>query len=298
MPREPEELPAGEDVVDSPTAPTWVTPPNRAPSRASARAPVSAPVDYPFWVLSPTGLRPEDDDDLDDDSVPEAGPALGPAQAEAGRRLLISVAVLALVLLIATGLSRPVPEPRTSTPIATRAATPEQPTPTQAGPTPTSPTQPSPTSAPPARSTVPAGFRLVSSTAGLRLAIPIGWKVRPVSNAPAEQRAADPAHPFAFVQFGGYTTVHATQLGRVRGYEQGKQRTDYVQLKLAPVTYGQADEAVDWEYTFRSSSVLHAYGRYWRVGKREYVLYALAPQANWEQTEAVLQTALKSATPQ
>ena len=289
MGREPGDLPAGQDVEPttwasasprSTSAPGWVP----APPRATV-----APVTYPFTGAPPSGLRSETDDERFPDEEPDRPPPPG----SAGRRALISLGVIALVLL--AGWLMPASEPA-----ATPAPTPSRPSPTSA-PKASSPKASAPEASsapgPSARAGVPAGFHLIRSTAGLRLAIPNGWTARPVRNAAAEQRADDPDHPLAFLQFGGYTTVHASQLSRVSGYEQGKQRTDYVRLKLNPVIYGEADDAVEWEYTFRSNVELHAYGRYWRVGGREYVLYALAPQADWAATWEVLRNALNTATP-
>jgi hypothetical protein len=163
-----------------------------------------------------------------------------------------------------------------------------------------------PTHAARSASDTPTGFRRLTSTAGLSVAIPRGWVVKPVKGT-AESVAYDPAHPAAYVQFGGYRTAHASQLDRVHGYEQ-KMRATYTRLNLNPVDYGRADDAVDWQYIYRSdyqngqarkqNGERHAWGLYWREGTSEYVLYANAPLDSWTHTRAIFQTMMRAATPQ
>jgi hypothetical protein len=260
-------------------------------------------VPYPFATASPAGLRQPAGEPAEEPNGPgdEPGdftddPELPPPDGSARRRVLISLGVVGLVLLAAWLIRAPGDPAALSSRPSAAQTTPAPAKPTSS-PSPTRSAQVTPGPAPSVRVTVPPGFHQIRSTAGLKLSIPDGWTARPVANAAAEQRADDPAHPGAFLQFGGYTTAHASQLARVQGYEQARQRTDYVRLKLNPVIYGDADDAVEWEYTFRGDTQLHAYGRYWREGKREYVLYALAPEADWDATWDVLRNALNGASP-
>jgi hypothetical protein len=65
-----------------------------------------------------------------------------------------------------------------------------------------------------------------------------------------------------------------------------------------PVTYGSAQEAVDWEFTFtKAGQPRHAYGRYWVYAGTEYVVYLSTPADRWNATQNVLSVLLDSAAP-
>jgi hypothetical protein len=146
---------------------------------------------------------------------------------------------------------------------------------------------------------LPASYRRVHAPAGLTVAIPAGWTVKAAPNLEGERRASDTTTRHRWLQYGGYATANPSQLGRVLRYEKvSKHHNGYLRLELAQVRYGRAPDAVDWEYTYIDGGERHAYGRYWRVGGREYVVYGIAPRAAWPDTRAVLLEVLKTASPQ
>jgi Protein kinase domain len=143
---------------------------------------------------------------------------------------------------------------------------------------------------------LPAGDVWVFAAQGLRVAVPSGWTVTPVPGT-HERRAVDPAASAPFLQFGGYRPGHTDQLARVRGYAAAE-GAGYRLVRMTRVTYGTASDAVDWEYTYLvHGSRRHAYGRYWRSGAAEFVLYAGAPQAAWPALEPVFSASVTASRP-
>jgi serine/threonine protein kinase len=142
-------------------------------------------------------------------------------------------------------------------------------------------------------------YRRVLGPRGLALDVPASWTVKQVPGT-QESIAVDPGDPRRYLQFGAYSTVNPSfpsQLARVQSYAL-TQRPGYTMLRLQPVGYGTAADAVDWEYTYTPGGVAtHALGTYWRLGDAQFVVYASAPQDRWQETLASFHAARESATP-
>jgi hypothetical protein len=151
------------------------------------------------------------------------------------------------------------------------------------------PTEPSPT--------VPPGYRTVDAPGGLTVAVPARWSVAPSSeiNMQADDPDAD-----CLVRFGG-SPADADPLDQVvAGFEttNPRIRAGYERVRLDPVSYGTADEAVDWEFTFRADDgPRHAYGRYWRLYDTDYVVYASCATGAWPRIGEVIDTLIATASP-
>jgi hypothetical protein len=157
---------------------------------------------------------------------------------------------------------------------------------------PPSPVVPSPTSM--AQSD---DFRQVDGPAGLSVAIPAAFQLT-ASPSAANQQAADPANPDAFLRFGGSPAPKTTLLSEIQAGERTNPnvRNGYQRLQLTTITF-QGTTAVDWEFTFiKDGHTRHAYGRYWRVGGTGYVVYASAPVDQWAALQPAFGHMLASAT--
>jgi hypothetical protein len=159
------------------------------------------------------------------------------------------------------------------------------------------PTDPVPTEDP--TGTVPDGYQTVSAPAGLTVNIPGTWPVK--AGAVASNLQADDPDADCLLRFGGDTAADAPLLDVVAGFEKHTPsiRTDFRRLQLTSISYGRADEAVDWEFTFSATTgPRHAYGRYWRTGGTDYVAYGSCSDGDWTQLGAVLTTLFDTADPQ
>jgi hypothetical protein len=126
-------------------------------------------------------------------------------------------------------------------------------------------------------------FRRVEGPAGLSVAIPETFQLT-ASPSAANQQAADPANPDAFLRFGGSAAPKATLRAEIEAGERTNPnvRAGYQRVQLTNVTF-QGTTAVDWEFTFvKDGRTRHAYGRYWRVGGTGYVVYGSAPVDKWD----------------
>lgn len=154
---------------------------------------------------------------------------------------------------------------------------------------------PEPTEEPTA--TVPPGYETVDAPGGLTVAIPAGWPV----SAPSDiNRQADAPDTDCLVRYGGSPSDPEPLEKVVARFEttNPRIRPDYQRMRLEPVSYGVAEEAVDWEFTFRSDTgPRHAYGRYWRLYGTDYVVYASCATGAWPRMGEVVTTLTDTAAP-
>jgi hypothetical protein len=250
-------------------------------TRAASHAPGDRPADATEFraALAEVSARlSEKTDGPSQAPRSEPAPTSGAARGVVGRRRVIRFAVPVLaVAVVLAALSWLTPRrPGPSPPAAqTRTSRTTVSTVTQAG-------------------SVPAGWHLATATAGLMVASPNQWTVRPVADT-QELRASDPAGSGIWLQFGGYGRAHASQLARVRSYEKAGGRTGYRRLALSATSFPGSPDAVRWEYVYRSGGLRHAAGLYWRNGNREYVIYANGPAERWAQTARVFDQAVATA---
>jgi hypothetical protein len=128
------------------------------------------------------------------------------------------------------------------------------------------------------------------------VAIPAAFQLT-ASPSAANQQAADPANPDAFLRFGGSAAPKTALLTEIEAGERTNPniRNGYQRLRLTTITF-QATTAVDWEFTFvKDGRTRHAYGRYWRVGGTGYVVYASAPVEQWDALQPAFGHMLASA---
>ncbi len=131
------------------------------------------------------------------------------------------------------------------------------------------------------------------------LAIPDGWPVKPGA-VPSNQQADNPMFPDEFLRFGGSPAPAMPLVDSVMQSERSitSIREGYQRLRLADVPSTSAQEAVDWEFTFtKDGQFRHAYGRYWRTGGMDYVVYASAPDGTWSNLEPIIEVMVRTAGP-
>jgi hypothetical protein len=157
----------------------------------------------------------------------------------------------------------------------------------------TTPSRPVPTTE---STTEASDYRRVDAPAGLSVSIPGAFQLTSSPSA-ANQQAADPASPDAFLRFGGSAAPKAALLAEIEAGERTNPnvRNGYQRLQLTTISF-QGTTAVDWEFTFiKDGRTRHAYGRYWRVGATGYVVYASAPADQWYTIQSAFNHMLTSA---
>lgn len=138
---------------------------------------------------------------------------------------------------------------------------------------------------------------MVSGPAGVEVAIPESWSVRPGA-IPSNQQA-DAPDGSGLVRFGGSPAPVTTLLDTVIENETGNPNVleGYQRLRLEPV-YGYGTEAVDWEFTFvKDGEFRHGRARFWRTNGIEYVVYASAEEVDWPSLVPVIETMIATAQP-
>jgi len=142
-----------------------------------------------------------------------------------------------------------------------------------------------------------AGYRTVTGPAGVSVAIPTDWPVKPgavPSNYQADSPAAD-----RLIRFGGSESTGMSLLDTVATNETDNPNIadGYQRIQLAPVTTLPV-EAVDWEFTFVKEGVTkHSYGRYWRRDGIDYVVYASTTEDLWYSMTEIVDVMVHTAGP-
>lgn len=135
---------------------------------------------------------------------------------------------------------------------------------------------------------------------GMRLQVPAGWTTRS-GTSPSVTELDNPTVPGQYLRFGAAPPVVAgTLLDAVESYEQTTPtiQTDYQRVQLTSVSFGDAPEAVEWEFTFTGNGgTRHAAGLYWRIDGIEYVLYVSSYDTDWDTTDQVFQAVQATVTP-
>lgn len=320
----PQDRPSDDDVVGRFEALTGVhtySPPPQPPIWAPLPEPALAATTDP-WSSRSGDTRAVDAPGDDLQTRLRSGATPPAAGFRRGHRIAVVTAATVAVIALAGGVAFAAgllprhggaPGPRPSpTPLVT--TTPPAPTPTTPSSTPasatTAPTTPAPTTtAPPATSDapvstatpvapVPPGYRLLTGAGRIRVAVPVDWTVRAHYPIATNTQVSDPLDPGRLVRFGGDPLEGADLADKVATLaRKAATRDGYQELQRRPVAFG-GGTAWDWEFTYvKDGTAMHAYGRYWRVGATDYVVYAAAPEPSWAGVVPVLQVMVDTATP-
>jgi serine/threonine protein kinase len=285
------ELPPTSEVTSSPepvspedpiTAPT---PPDPAPE-AAAPAPASA---------DPPPADPPSADPPSADPPPAElvlAPPMSARPASRHHRRLIAVfavaagiAAIAAVVLIAFPRSPGHPaalrtSPKTSSAPATSAP------PSSASPSPSlSPSSSATTSPAPRSSVLPAGYYRFLNSTGFSIGVPHGWQISHVGHY---VYIRDPADSAIFMLIDQSDDPQANALTDWEQQASARQNSypDYHLIRLQTVTYPQAEQAADWEFTYDRNGVPvqvlnrnilanahHAYALYWSTPTSDWNAY-------------------------
>jgi eukaryotic-like serine/threonine-protein kinase len=260
-----------------------------SPEPVSTKDPVTAPAP----PLDPPSADPPSADPPPADSPP-AEPVLAPPMsarpASRHHRRLIAVfavaagiAAIAVVVLIAFPSSpgHPAalpPSPKTSSAPATSAP----PSSTAASPSPSSSA-----TANPARgsSVLPAGYYRFLNSTGFSIGVPRGWQISHVGHY---VYIRDPADSAIFMLIDQSDDPQANALADWKQQASARQNSypDYHLIRLQTVTYAQAEQAADWEFTYDRNGVPvqvlnrnilanahHAYALYWSTPTSDWNAY-------------------------
>jgi hypothetical protein len=255
--------------------------------------------DGPLWGLPGTAPPPRQD------TTPPLPAYAPPPPAPAPRRLLpLYVAVAAVCVLggiLAVAIVRYTGDTTTATPITTTAPTTTPPAANGVAPGPGTET---PSSSPEWTSSTTTttedplvDYRTVSGPAGVYVAIPADWTVKPgavPSNFQADSPAAD-----RLIRFGGSASTDMSLLDTVASNETSNPNIadGYQRIQLAPVP-NLSVEAVDWEFTFVKDGVTkHSYGRYWRRDGIDFVVYASTAADLWPSMTEIVEVMVSTAGP-
>ncbi|MEU5693242.1 hypothetical protein [Actinosynnema sp. NPDC020468] len=156
-------------------------------------------------------------------------------------------------------------------------------------------------SAPPATTTsapaTPQGYRRVTGPGGIEVSIPQDWPVKPGA-VPSNQQADNPKSPGDLLRFGGGPAVPGALYDSLVAAETENPTiaAGYTRVKLEKIT-NRAD-TVDWEFEYdKDGTRRHVFGRYWRLGGTDYVVYASAGAGTWSTMRPILDVLLGSVTP-
>jgi hypothetical protein len=126
-----------------------------------------------------------------------------------------------------------------------------------------------------ASETVPAGYTRYTDATGFSIAVPDGWNVH---HADGNVYLADPANAnlYLLIQQSGQPKPNPLADWQQQAANRAGSYADYHLIRLASVSYPQAEKAADWEFTYTDKGVpvhilnrnvladsTHAYALYW-----------------------------------
>jgi len=278
-----------------PVAGTWSLVESWSPADAEPPADAEAPADAPSPAATgPLVAAPPPDNPAA--SAPYAPPPVrrsSPRWARGPRAALMAVLGLAVIAVAAWALSSTLGRPaaqqaprtptRSSVPTSARSSA-------SPGSAPASASSPAsaPASSPAASggpSLVPSGYYLFTNSTGFSIGVPLGWQIQHVGHYVYIRDSAD----------GGiFLLIDQSDLPRPNPLADWQQQAaarqssypDYHLIRLAAVSYPQAEKAADWEFTYDRNGVevqvlnrnvlanaQHAYALYWSTPVSDWNAY-------------------------
>lgn len=145
-----------------------------------------------------------------------------------------------------------------------------------------------------------SGYHQVGGANGIVVEVPNGWTISQGSVA-TNTEADNPSVPGQLIRFGASEQASGSLLSGVQQDADNlsaASSADYQQIQLGSVSFGSAQEAVIWEFTFsKNGTPTHGEGLYWRLNGYDYVIYVSSDSADWTSTQQVFQTAEQTASP-
>jgi eukaryotic-like serine/threonine-protein kinase len=231
--------------------------------------------------------------------TPERPAAPGPQQRPPGRRrgprwargiwavLIAAVGIAAITAAVIAALSRtpdhpaarqpPTTPARSSVPASARASAPSAPS---SAPVSTRPAVPG--ASPGA---MPAGYHRFTNSTGFSIGVPVGWQIQHVGHY---VYIRDPAHSGIFLLIDQSDQPNPNPLADWQQQAAARQGSypGYHLIRLAAVSYPQAEKAADWQFTYDRDGVevevlnrnvlanaQHAYALYWSTPVSQWNAY-------------------------
>ncbi len=258
--------------------------------RLEEPAPDPAPPPGPEAPQPPDGPAPQE---------PESPPRPAPER-RARPRWRLGVLAIAAAGIAAAGIAAALalsgsPAPRAashpasprSTPPSSRGASPspDAPDSTSAGSVSGSPSaSPGPAGSSPAAGygTLPAGYHRFTNSTGFSIGVPPGWTI---SHAGHYVYVSDPANASIYLLIDQSDDPKPNPLADWEQQQANRAGSypDYHLIRLATVSYPQAEKAADWEFTYKRDGVLvHVLNRNVLANARHaYALYWSTPESEW-----------------
>ncbi|WP_370947358.1 hypothetical protein AB5J62_07325 [Amycolatopsis sp. cg5] len=148
-------------------------------------------------------------------------------------------------------------------------------------------------------SSAATGLKPVTGPAGLVVSLPPSWSVHAGAVA-SNREATDPDEASRLIRFGGNPSSSGSLFDITARNETRNTSisTDYQRVRLDKIDFGNASEAVDWEFTFtKSGKATHARGVYWRIDNTDYVVYTSSSETSWAESAEIFDSVLASAQP-
>jgi len=284
---------AAEPAPSGPEADTESLPPV-----AAAPAPVVMPPPEPAGAGGPDAAGPPDRPGA---PVPPRPPPVrrrGPRRARGVWAALIAVlGIAAITAAVTSAVSRTSDHPtarqppgapgqssvRASTPASARSTAPSAPA--SASSPPSSARASSPAAAGGAASAVPGGYYRFTNSTGFSIGVPVGWQIQHVGHY---VYIRDPANGGIFLLIDQSDQPKSDPLADWQQQAAARQSSypGYHLIRLAAVSYPQAQKAADWEFTYERDGVevevlnrnvlanaQHAYALYWSTPVSDWNAY-------------------------
>ncbi|MFD9736265.1 hypothetical protein [Umezawaea sp. NPDC059074] len=145
-------------------------------------------------------------------------------------------------------------------------------------------------------STVTSGFHRVTGPNGISAEVPSNWLVKAGTQATNIQ-VDNPESPGSLIRLGGSPSGPLPLLDSVASNEtqNGGISQGYQRLRLERVS-GNSNTVV-WEFLYtKDGEQRHAFGRYWRTGGIDYIVYGSANTASWPTMKTVLDIVVRTTT--
>ena len=129
---------------------------------------------------------------------------------------------------------------------------------------------------------LPAGYYRFTNSTGFSIGVPTGWQISHVGHY---VYVRDPANSGIFLLIDQSDQPEPNALADWRQQAAARQSSypDYHLIRLQAVSYPQAEQAADWEYTYdRNSIIVHILNRNVLANTRHaYALYWSTPESDW-----------------
>ena len=166
--------------------------------------------------------------------------------------------------------------PARTTPATRSASAPPAPSPSA-----TAPSQPASTSGG-STGTLPAGYHRFTNSTGFSIGVPAGWRISHVGHYVVVQ---DPASSGIFLLIDQSDQPQPNALADWQQQAAARQASfpGYHLIRLQAVSYPQAEQAADWDFTYDRGGVeVHILNRNVLANARHaYALYWSVPEAQW-----------------